>query len=71
MKKILYCKDRSRKEKVSLPFPVEHIFSLKKVSESYSGLIVFDHAFLKKRTKTNAAQFPNAVCFIRFPVLTG
>ena len=67
MEKILYCRDKSLKGKVSFPFPVKKTSQIKDVHKQGFPLVIFEERFLKRRTKTSFSKFSNKVCFIHFP----
>jgi len=58
MKKVIYCIDKGSKSKLSLPFPVKKVNSVKGLAKEHFSIIVVNEDFFEKRKKI---KFPQAV----------
>lgn len=66
MEKVLYCRNRASKRKISLPFPFKIISRVEEIKKKNCPFIIFPEEFLRKRKKINLSLLKEKVCFVHF-----
>ena len=66
MEKILYCKDKRDKKRLSLFFSCDKTTKLQDIAKKNHPLVVVSQGFLKRRKNLNLSNFSGKICLIHF-----
>ncbi len=68
MEKILYCRDKSSRGNVKLPFSLDKTSKLQDISCKTHDLVIIQAQFLRKRRQLKPSHFSDKICLLHCPV---
>ncbi|UCG34891.1 MAG: diguanylate cyclase [Candidatus Omnitrophota bacterium] len=66
MRKVIYCIDKGLKKRLSLPFAVKKVSSVKNLAKEHFSIVVFNEDFIGKRKKVKFPQVFDKVYLMHF-----